>query len=308
MPTYDNSPALDQTGATTVLRPVGDDEGYWTGAPCVLQYDGRRLLGVRERTPDERGRAVHLYHHDEDLQRLTTVTADDLGVVSVERPSLVTDPKSGRLVAFLPVDHGSNQWTIRRLDAVDDPADLDPTTAREVLAPQAGATDSVTVKDPYVVTVGGRYHMFYAGHDGNSEQAHLATSVDGKHFERYGDNPVLGRQYWHDHHTRLSCVLPAPDAPAWWVFYEASATTDYGKTWNLRTALATSPDLRTVVDTSPQGPRYGSPVAGTATGVETFATLRYLDILEGPDGYEAYYEVAREDGAFELRHTDLIYE
>lgn len=308
MVSFATPPTLAQDAATTVLEPDDPSEGNWTGAPCVHRYDGQRLLAVRERTADERGRAVHLYRHDGDLERICSLTADELGVVSIERAALTTDPRTGRLIVYLPVDHGSNQWSIRRLDAVDDPADLDPSTAREVLAPRPSATDAVTVKDPYVVTVAGRYYMFYAGSDGISEQAHLATSVDGEHFTRHDANPVLGRQYWHDHHTRISCVLPAHDAPVWWVFYEASASTDYGKTWNLRTAVAMSSDLESVTDTSPDGPRYGAPAGGTETGVDGFATLRYLDVIEGADGYEAYYEVARPDGAFELRHTTFEHE
>ncbi|WP_276270848.1 hypothetical protein [Haloarcula litorea] len=305
MGTYATHPTIDQSAAETVLDPPGDGAGNWIGAPCVHEYDGTQLLAVRERTPDERGRALRLYRVGDTLTELWSVTADELGVVSVERPALATAPGTGRLVLYVPVDHGANQWTIRRLDAVGRPADLDPGTARDVLTPSAGTTDAVTVKDPYVLTVGGRYYMFYAGHDGVSEQAHLATSVDGETFERVPENPVLGRQYWHDHHTRVACVRPAPDAPVWQVFYEGSSHTDHGETWNLRTGVATAQRLGDVVDTTPDGPRYASPTAGTATGVDGFATLRYLDVASTADGQEAYYEVARGDGAFELRRAPL---
>lgn len=305
MGTLAHAPTIPGDSSTTLLEPDTGAEGYWTGAPCAHNYDGSRLLAVRERTTDERGHALHLYRHGEDLTRVRSLTADELGVVSVERAALATDPRTGRLVVYVPVDHGSNQWSIQRLDAVKDPAELDPATARDVLSPQPGGSDCVTVKDPYVVVVGGRYYMFYAGSDGQSEQAHLATSVDGTSFTRAETNPIIPRQYWHDHHTRVSCVLPAPDAPVWWVFYEGSATTDAGNTWNLRTALAVSHGLETIMDTSPAGPLYGSPTAGTDTGVDTFATFRYLDLLRTEEGLEAYYEVARPDGAFELRHAEV---
>ncbi|MFC7078060.1 hypothetical protein [Haloarcula halophila] len=305
MGTYATHPTLDQSAAETVLNPPGEGEGNWIGAPCVHDYDGTRLLAVRERTPEERGRELRIYRVDDTLEELWSVTADELAVVSIERPAMATAPDTGRLVLYVPVDHGANQWTIQRLDAVDRPADLDPATTREVLTPSAGTTDAVTVKDPYVLTVGGRYYMFYAGHDGVSERAHLATSVNGETFARVPENPVLDRQYWHDHHTRVSCVRPASDAPTWQVFYEGSSHTDHGETWNLRTGVATAERLAAVVDTAPDGPQYAAPTTGTATGVDEFATLRYLDVAPIADGYEAYYEVARADGAFELRRAPL---
>jgi hypothetical protein len=184
----------------------------------------------------------------------------------------------------------------------EEPSALDPSTARTVLAPRADGSDRATVKDPYVLTVGGRYYMFYAGHDGRSEQAHLATSLDGDTWHRAETNPVLGRQFWHDHHTRVNCVVPAPDAPVWLVFYGGSGLTDHGRTWNLRTGLATAADLANVTDTTPEGPVYAGPAAEASTGVDSFATCRYVDMLRTDDGWEVFAEVAREDGAFELRY------
>lgn len=303
MPGYANPPEFDPGVAETVVRPAESGAGNWVGAPCVHRRDGETYLAVRERTPEDRGHAVVVYRRTgrTDYETVTRLTADALGVVSVERPALATHPDTGALQLYLPVDVGANQWRIRKLDDVGTPSALDPTTARDVLRPAGGGTDRATVKDPYVLTVGGRYYMFYAGHDGRSEQAHLATSVDGETWERSPANPVLERGYWHDHHTRVNCVVPAPDAPAWLVFYGGSGLTDHGKTWNLRTGLAVTTDLRTVVDTSPDGPVYTAGLADDRTGVDTFDTCRYLDVLAVEDGWEVFAEVARPDGAFELR-------
>lgn len=154
-----------------------------------------------------------------------------------------------------------------------------------------------------MVTIDGRYYMFYAGHDGVSEQAHLATSTDGEHWTRAGANPVLERNGWHDYHTRVSCVLRAPDAAGseWLVTYDGSGTDDYGATWNLRTGVAVAGGLSALVDTTPDGPALSSPTADRRMGLETFGTCRYVDALVDGDELELVAEVARPDGAFELR-------
>lgn len=303
MTTYATPPRFDPSGATTIMAPPGEDEGYWIGAPCVCVHDGETYLAVRERTPEDRGHAVVIHRRtgETTYETVTRLSTTALGVVSVERPALVTDPDTGDLRMYLPVDHGSNEWTIQQLAPTTDPDTLDPSTARTVLASAGGGSDRATVKDPYVVTVGGRYYMFYAGHDGRSEQAHLATSVDGDTWRRVPTNPVIERQYWHDHHTRVSCVVPAPDAPVWLVCYDGSGLADYGRTWNLRTGLAISPTLETVTDTTPAGPIYAASTADDRTGVDTFATCRYVDLLRRDGGWEVFAEVARPDGAFELR-------
>jgi len=303
MSSFATPPPFDVDAAETLFAPSVGEEGHWVGAPCVVDYDGATYLGVRERTPDARGHRVSIYRRTgrTSYEQVAAVSADALGVVSVERPALVPDPRGPDLHLYLPVDHGSNEWTIQKLDGVDDPAEFDPETARDVLRPRAGESDCATVKDPLVVTVGGRYHMYYSGHDSRSEQAHLATSVDGVTWTRHRDNPIVERAYWHDHHTRISCVVPAPDAPVWLVFYDGSGLTDHGRTWNLRTGVAVSTDLATFVDTSPDGPLYSAPTA-TGTGIDSFGTCRYLDVRREADDWELFAEVARPDGAFEVRY------
>jgi hypothetical protein len=78
---------------------------------------------------------------------------------------------------------------------------------------------------------------------------------------------------------------------------------DHGRTWNLRTGRAVSADLERVTDASPDGPLYESPVADRATGVDSFAACRYLDILRHDEEWELFAEVARPDESFELRRV-----
>ncbi|WP_323191887.1 hypothetical protein [Halostella sp. PRR32] len=304
---YARLPAVDLDGAETVFEPSDGGEGHWVGAPCVHRHDGTTYLAVRWRDPERRGYAVAVYERTapDEFDERVRLTADALGAVSVERPALVTDPRTDDLHCYLPVEHGENDWTVQKLDAAADPSGFDPGTARDVLVPEPGTTDEETVKDPCIVTLGGRYYMFYAGHDGVSEQAHLATSADGETWTRAETNPVLGRSGWHDHHTRVTAVCPAPDAPVWLVFYDGSATGDYGATWNLRTGVAIARDLRRPVDTTPDEPALSAPVSGGETGLDSFGTCRYVDILDDGDERELFAEVARTDGAFELRRCSL---
>lgn len=304
MPSYAQPPDVDFGAATTLFTPTETGEGYWVGAPCVHRHDGRTYLAVRWRTPDDRGHEVTIHEYDDgDVRQVASITASDLGVVSIERAALCTNPQTNALQCYLPVDRGGNDWVITKLADVATPAELDPGTARTVLTPDPGGTDSGTVKDPVIVTVGGRYYMFYAGFDGVSERAHLATSVDGDTWRKHPDNPLLGRDYWHDHHTRVSTVIPASSAPTWLVFYDGSGVSDTGRTWNLRTGVAVSPDLEQITDTCPDGPVYAAPTADRATGISTFGTCRYLDVLVHEDRWELFAEVAREDESFELRRA-----
>lgn len=305
MTAYATPPEIDVSSAETVLEPEETGEGNWVGAPCVHRHDGTTYLAVRRRDPERRGHGLTVYERPTPgtLNERVELTADDLGAVSVERAALATNPATGQLQLYLPVDRGSNDWLIRKLADADRPAAFDPATARDVLRPRPGGSDAASVKDPYVLTVGGRYFMYYVGNDGRSEQAHLATSVDGETWERVGR--VLPRGYWHDYHTRIACAVPAPDAPVWQVFYEGSGTTDAGKAWNVRTGTAVSPDLRRVTDTSPDGPRYAAPSADADTGLDSFGTFRYADVLRNGNEWEIFAEVAREDGSFDLRRMTV---
>ena len=300
---YARPPGID-VDAETVFCPEEGGEGNWVGAPSVQVHDGKRYLALRRRTAKERGHALEIYEdRGPRFDRIAVVTAADLGVVSVERPALVTDPQSGALKLYFPVDHGENDWTIQKLADVTSPGEFDATTATDVLRPEPGSTDAESVKDPYVLTVGHRYYMYYAGHDGHSEQAHLATSDDGETWTRSSANPLLARGGWHDYHTRVSCVVPAPDAPCWMVFYEGSGESDFGKTWNLRTGLGLTHDLVSIEDLTPGAPLYAASTTDRPVDLDVFATCRYFDVFADGNGWEVFFEVAREDGAFELRRA-----
>jgi hypothetical protein len=295
-------PAMEPGAGTPLFAPAQQSAGNWVGAPCVHDHDDRTYLAVRVRDPRRRGHAIRVYERDGrgSFERVAELCAYELGGASVERPALATDHETGRLKLYVPVDRGANDWRIRKLADVAHPSAFDPATATDVLEPGSDGSDSVTVKDPYVVA-DGRYYMFYAGHDGDREQAHLAVSDDGEAWERSPANPVLESRGWHDHHTRVSCAVPT--GGGWTVFYDGSGREDFGRTWNLRTGVATGKDLATLTDTTTDAPAFAAPTTDDVTNLGRYATCRYLDVLVCEDRWEVFAEVAREDEAFELRHS-----
>ena len=296
-------PAMEPAAGTTLFAPTCLSTGNWVGAPCVHDHDGRTYLAIRVRNPNRRGYAIRIYERaDQDsFEQVAQLHAGDLGGTSVERPALATDHETGKLKLYVPVDHQSDDWRIRKLADVADPSALDPATATDVLEPGSDGTDAVTVKDPYVMVDDSRYYMFYAGHSGEREQAHLAVSDDGETWERSPANPILESQGWHDHHTRISCAVATDDG--WTIFYDGSGREDFGRTWNLRTGIARGDDLAALTDLTPTAPAFAAPTADCPTKLARYATCRYLDVLVRDDHWEVFAEVAREDEAFELRHS-----
>ncbi|KXA91090.1 hypothetical protein AKJ63_01905 [candidate division MSBL1 archaeon SCGC-AAA259D18] len=95
-----------------------------------------------------------------------------------------------------------------KLEDVGNPSSFDPSTARTVLKPEGEGSDANDVKDPYIISVGRKLHMFYTGWDGAGERPHLAISSNGENWEKIPENPILSREGWHDCLTRVSCVFP----------------------------------------------------------------------------------------------------
>lgn len=297
---------MDPGAGTPLFAPDSPSAGHWVGAPCVHVHEGRTYLAVRVRDPRRRGHALVVYERaGSAYDPVAELRASEFDAASVERAALATDPISGKLKCYVPVDRGTGDWRIAKLADVEHPSAFDASTAVDVLGPGPDGSDCAGVKDPHVMVDDGRFFMYYAGFDGDREQAHLAESDDGENWRRSDENPVLESTGWHDHHTRVSCVLDRPDGPGWLLFYDGSGRDDYGRTWNLRTGTALATVPADVTDCTPDGPAFAAPTTEEATDLDCFATCRYLDVLAVEDRWEVFAEVARDDEAFELRHTSI---
>lgn len=295
---------LNLKQAVTLLTPPERGKGHWVGAPSAHNHQGETYLAVRFRNPVDRGYVIRIYEKidEEELTERAEIKSEELNVESIERPALITNPESGEQELYIPVDHANNDWTIQKLDGVSEPEQFDPSTARPVFSSDSYPDGLTAIKDPYIFIAEGRYYMYYAGYDGYSEQAYLATSLDGEQWKHSYNNPVMEREHWHDYHTRISSIVPVPNQPAWLVFYGGSNKADYENNLNLRTGFGYAEDLHEIVDKTKDAPCLTAPITKKAVGIDQFATCRYLDILQKKEGHEIFMEMACEDGSFELSY------
>jgi hypothetical protein len=282
--------------STVVIAPPGAGLGYWAGAPSTALGDDGIYLAYRLRRPIGAGRgyaiAVARSADGVHFDTLTTIRREEVGAESLERPELVRD-RSGRWRLYLScATPGTKHWRIELLEAAS-PAEFDP-SRRVVVLPGDAKTG---VKDP-VIGLNGTWQMLACCHpladpaDADQMVTDYATSSDGLEWTWHG-TALSGRPgYWDSRGTRVSAVWQDGDRVI--AFYDGRATA--AENYEERTGIAVGAEPEALVALGAH-PAAESPYAGRG--------LRYLDILELPDGRRRiYYEMARPDGAHELR-TEL---
>ncbi|HJN14791.1 MAG TPA: hypothetical protein QGH10_04845, partial [Armatimonadota bacterium] len=154
-------PLFDPKVGVTVVEALGTGDGHWAGAP-VVQYDakdGRFLLAYRIRQPRPiRGGESRIAASDDGITftDIWAMQRDDLDSQSIEKCAAFRclDGKLRHYISY--VDSETNKWRVDFLEG-DGVEDLDPASRTRVLtADDIGAEG---VKDPYVVCIGGVYHM-----------------------------------------------------------------------------------------------------------------------------------------------------
>lgn len=303
-----------------VLRePERGEPGYWAGCPSVLfEPDKQRfLLTYRQRRPQEmdaggRGWRCALAASNDGVHfhDLWEVHKSELATPSMERCSLIPAPGGYRLYISY-VDPADKRWRIDVMEAAE-PASFATESARPALT--ATGTGTEGVKDPYVLRIGPVTYMFAsfaaprAFAAGEQERAHragdiyntgatilptgLATSLDGTGFRWHGT--VLGvGEGWDRYQARLSCVVPI--GPGYLGFYDGSA--EVGENYEERCGVAASGDLWHWERLTTREPWIVGP-HGTGS-------VRYLDALILDGEWWIYYEMARPDGAHDLRAQQI---
>jgi hypothetical protein len=310
-------PPFDPAAGVLVKEPERAAPGYWAGCPSVLYEAGKRrcLMTYRERRPrgaeSERGWRCALAASSDGVhfEDLWEVRKDDLKSPSMERFCVIPGPSGGYQLFTSYVDPADNRWRIDMLEAAD-PRGFDIRRARPVLTAESTGTEGV--KDPYLVQVGPVSYLFasFAAarplSASEREQAHgtadiyttgvttcptgLATSDGSTDFRWHGT--VLGTGIdgaWDRYQARLTCVLPTESG--WVGCYDGSA--DPGENYEERCGLAVSADLRRWERLTADAP--------WITGPYGSGSVRYLDAVAVQDQWWIYYEMARPDGAHELR-------
>lgn len=302
-----------------VLGPEQAVHGYWAGSPGVtyepaanrflLTYRYRR---PREHTDGDRGWRCAIAQSSDGVhfEDLWAVEKTELASASMERFCLTPTPSGYRLYVTY-VDPDDSRWRIDKLDAPA-PEHFDVTTRSPVLT--AANTGTEGVKDPYVYQDGETTYLYASfaqsqGFNPDKQRfAHatadiynvgvticptgLAISQDGEAFAWQGTALDVGTG-WDHYQARITTVL-ASDA-GYIAFYDGSASVT--ENYEEHCGLAASSDLLHWHSLSPDVP--------ALLGAHGTRSVRYLDVVTAEDATWAYYEIARADGAHELRRHQL---
>jgi hypothetical protein len=280
--------AVLSAGAGDVaVEPPGSGVGFWAGGPSVAIVDGTFWLAYRLRRPVDQGRGfANVVARSSDgvrFETVATVTSDQFGSASLERPALVPLAGGGFRLYVSCSTWQSKHWWVEAVDVTSDGA----VGARTMVLPGDRAT---AWKDVVVRRDGVDWQMWACRHplDGGDDEADrmstwYATSADGLAWDLRGEALVPTPGRWDARGTRLASALPVDGG--WIAFYDGRASAQ--ENWHERTGVAFGP----------------GPDAFTAEGDPTppGQTARYLSVAELADGYRLYWEASRVDGAHDLR-------
>ena len=332
---------MDQNAFLTghiVREPVGNEQGYWVGAPGVfvdnqnggdgafyLTYRIRRPRGVE---PDRGGVACIAKSTDgQHFEDIWQVQKDAYSTTSIER-SAIRKGNDGKWRYFTSyVDPTDGRWCTAmikadRLDRFDTAEIQRLFTATEL--------DLEGVKDPFIIEHNGVYHMILSvalqsettgdnSHSTNDiyntgqciSATAMATSTDLDNWTWQGITltPNAGQfdKAWDGYCRRINSAIyldiqidakdvsdvetPTKSSGVFLGFYDGSKS--HLENYEERSALATSKDLASWQSCNPSNPAVTTP---HATG-----SIRYIDAVENGPKVHLFYEMARADGAHELR-------
>lgn len=283
--------ALQGDPGEVVIAAPGDGPGYWAGGPSAVYSDGAFWLAYRLRRPVGLGRGyANVIARSRDGVRFETVsvvTNDSFGSASLERPCLVPLADSGWRLYVSCSKTASKQWWVEAAD-VRDPAEFGTANHRVVLP----SDDDSAWKDVVVRRDGSDWTMWACRHplsDGDDQadrmESWYATSGDGLNWDLHGPALLPAAGGWDQRGTRITSVIRADHD--WVAFYDGRESAE--QNWEETTGVTVSsrPDS---FRAAPEPVRPGD-----------LRTLRYLNVVETDDGVRVYFEIARPDGAHELR-------
>lgn len=264
--------------------------GFWAGGPSALVDDGVLWLAYRLRRPVDQGRGfANVVARSEDgvhFETVATVTSEQFGAASLERPALARTKDGWRLYVSCST-WGSKHWWVEALDAPT-PQQLAGGTRRMILSGDV----ATAWKDPVVRMDADGWHMWVCRHplDGGDDAADrmstwYATSADGLDWVFAGPSLVPVPGEWDQRGARVADVVFSDGK--WWALYDGRASAQ--ENWYERSGLAVGADPADLVAVA--GPVPAQP--GRA--------LRYASVVELTGGYRVYFEVTNDAGAHDLR-------
>jgi hypothetical protein len=311
------APLFDPQEGTTVIEPLGNDEGWWAGAPSAV-YDsdaGKFYLYYRLRRPRglelERGGECGIAESDDGINftPIWSAKKTEFKSDSMERSALVKGLDGTWRLYISYTDPEHKMWRTDVMEAAS-PDLFNPSESRLLFDPAAMGIEGI--KDPYVFIVGGVYNMIlsYATRIENLEsdregelhatadayntgltvsRTGLATSIDGRNFEWKGDIFSPTGEGWDAYCRRICSVVQLEGV--YTAFYDGAS--DVSGNYEERTGILSGTDVSVLTCLTPDAPILTSP---HATG-----SLRYVDAVQFENKIHYYYEYAREGGAHELR-------
>lgn len=300
-----------------VREPVGSQAGYWAGAPGAyyasqerawyLTYRVRRPRGV----PPDRGGEARIARST-DCQRwedVWSVTKDRFGSASIERSALRLGADGQWRYFTSYVDPADGRWCVSVLKARRVEA-LSAQTAGPVFKAQPLGLEGV--KDPWIFEAQSKFYMVLSvalPTASTSEQSHstldifntgqclsataLAQSSDLDHWDWVGVVFRPDASGWDRYCRRINSIVPWNGK--FYAFYDGSASS--AENYEEKTGWAESPDLRSWASLTPVSPLLTSPHGS--------GSLRYIDAQVQGDKVALFYEMARPDGAHELRLANV---
>jgi hypothetical protein len=306
--------------------PEGKGKGFLAGAPGAALdpatgewYVCCRLRRPRDHPDGDRGAAFYIMKDGVEVWR---VKKQELGAASIERGALLFDADGQWKLYLSVVTESDKLWRLVELAAprVEALAAADATVVftADMLGPNVQG-----VKDPFIFAHGGALHMFLsvalstadtsaASHATldiyNTGECVSATALatraagdaaaswkyEGVVFEPApGAMAVKPQCAWDAYCRRVNSVIA--HGGRFWAFYDGipGAADNYEE----KTGVAVSADLRAWRCLTPAAPVFASPFASGA--------LRYVEAREVGGTVHLFYEMARPDGAHELRTLAL---
>ncbi len=255
---------------------------------CV---DGEIYLAYRMRTAARRGYAVEVAKSADGVtfEPLVTVSKEQFGAESLERPALVRTADGSWRLYLSCATPGTKHWRVELLEA-DSPGAFDPARRRTVLPGDATSA----VKDPVVVHHAGSWHLWASVHPltepahTDRMTTHYATSADGIEWTWQGTALAPRPGEWDARGVRVADVRFGAGGVS--VYYDGRATAEQNCEELTGVAVGESPAGLVPVG---QAPIALSPTAGLG--------LRYVTAVELADGSERlYYELTNSNGSHDL--------
>jgi hypothetical protein len=265
--------------------------GGWAGSPSAIVVAGEIYLAYRLRTADQRGYAVQVAKSADgvQVQPLVTLTKEQFGAESLERPALIrTDDGRWRLYLSCATP-GTKHWRVELLEAAA-PDAFDPATRQTVLPGDAANG----VKDPVIMHHDGRWHLWASVHPLTDPAAtdrmttEYATSPDGINWTWQSTALAPRPGQWDARGVRVAAVRFEDSEVI--AYYDGRASAE--QNCEELTGIAAGPSAG---ELSPVGdePIAQSPAAGLG--------LRYATVVELGDGSERlYYELTNSNGSHDL--------